>query len=94
MFADDTDRLEFKGISETPQPQSLETPDEGHQVAARGTEFPGSRRLLLQQDRPYRYELLVTREALVIPDNERRNQASTKDYGTMDGAESLREFPG
>lgn len=50
------------------QLRSLETPDEHRQLAERRAEFAG-RRLLLQQDRPYRGELLVAGEALVVSGN-------------------------
>lgn len=52
--------------SRTMQLRSLETPDEHRQLAERGAEFAG-RRLLLQQNSPYRSELLVAGKALVVP---------------------------
>lgn len=51
--------------SQTTQLRSLKVPDEYSQLAERGAEFAS--RLLLQQNRSYRRQLLVARETLVVP---------------------------
>lgn len=51
--------------SQTTQLRSLKVPDEYSQLAERGAEFAS--RLLLQQNRSYRRELLVARETFVVP---------------------------
>lgn len=57
-----------------PLSRSLEAPDEHCQFTERSAEFAG-RRLLLQQDRPYRRKFLIARKALVVPGNRRRETA-------------------
>lgn len=70
-------RSNSRGSQTTPLSRSLEASDEHRQFAERGAEFAG-RRLLLQQDRPYRRELLVTGKALVVPGKRRRETALVK----------------
>lgn len=81
-------RSNSRGSQTTPLLRSLEAPDEHRQFAEWGAEFTG-RRLLLQQDRPYRCELLVTGKALVVPRKRRRETALKWSFRIEDGAKRM-----